>query len=52
MSLTGSREDILERLSQLEAAGLTQIMISPPWGFVEESIVEFAREIIAPYTEG
>ena len=51
MSLTGSREDILERLSRLEAAGLTQIVISPPWGFVEESIVEFAREIIEPYRE-
>jgi alkanesulfonate monooxygenase SsuD/methylene tetrahydromethanopterin reductase-like flavin-dependent oxidoreductase (luciferase family) len=51
LSLTGSREDILERLSRLEAAGLTQIVISPPWDFVEESIVEFAREIIAPYRE-
>ncbi len=49
MSLTGSREDILGRLGQLEAAGLTQIVVSPPWGLVEESIVEFAREIIRPY---
>lgn len=49
MSLTGSRDDILERLHQLEAAGLTQIVVSPPWGLVEESIVEFAREIIGPY---
>lgn len=49
MSLTGSREDILTRLRQLEAAGLTQFAISPPWGYVEESIVEFAREIVAHY---
>ena len=49
MSLTGSRDDILERLHQLEAAGLTQIVVSPPWSLVEESIVEFAREIIGPY---
>jgi len=49
MSLTGTREDIIARLKQLEAAGLTQFVISPPWGYVEESIVEFAREIIAHY---
>ena len=49
MSLTGTRDDILERIKQLEAAGLTQLVVSPPWGFIEESIVEFAREIIAPY---
>jgi alkanesulfonate monooxygenase SsuD/methylene tetrahydromethanopterin reductase-like flavin-dependent oxidoreductase (luciferase family) len=49
MSLTGTREDIMTRLRQLEAAGLTQLVISPPWGYVEESIVEFAREIIAHY---
>ena len=51
MSLTGTRDDILERVHQLEAAGLTQLVISPPWGFVEESMVEFAREIIGPYQE-
>ncbi len=49
MSLTGTREDIIARLKQLEAAGLTQVVISPPWGYVEESIVEFAQEIIAHY---
>jgi alkanesulfonate monooxygenase SsuD/methylene tetrahydromethanopterin reductase-like flavin-dependent oxidoreductase (luciferase family) len=49
MSLTGTREEIIERIKQLEAVGLTQIVISPPWGYVEESIVEFAREIIAHY---
>jgi alkanesulfonate monooxygenase SsuD/methylene tetrahydromethanopterin reductase-like flavin-dependent oxidoreductase (luciferase family) len=49
MSLTGTREDISARLKRLEAAGLTQFVISPPWGYVEESIVEFAREIIAHY---
>ncbi|MBI3302099.1 MAG: LLM class flavin-dependent oxidoreductase [Deltaproteobacteria bacterium] len=49
MSLTGTREDIIAHLKQLEAAGLTQIVISPPWGYVEESLVEFAREIIAHY---
>lgn len=49
MSLTGTREEIIARLKQLEAAGLTQFVISPPWGYVEESIVEFARDIIAHY---
>jgi len=49
MSLTGTREDLIARLKRLEAAGLTQFVISPPWGYVEESIVEFAREIIAYY---
>lgn len=49
MSLTGTRKEIIDRLKRLEAAGLTQFVISPPWGYVEESIVEFAREIIAHY---
>ncbi len=49
MSLTGSREEILARLQQLADVGLTQFVISPPWGYVEESIVEFAREIIGNY---
>lgn len=49
MSLTGAREEIIARLKQLEAVGLTQFVISPPWGYVEESIVEFAREIMAYY---
>lgn len=49
MSLTGTREEIVARIKQLEAVGLTQFVISPPWGYVEESIVEFAREIIANY---
>ncbi len=49
LSLTGSRDEILERLHALEAAGLTEIVVSPPWGFVEESIVEFASEIVRHY---
>ena len=49
MSLTGTREEIIDRIKQLEAVGLTQMVISPPWGYVEESIVEFAQEIIAHY---
>ena len=49
MSLTGTREEIIERLRALEATGLTQFVISPPWGYVEESIVEFAQEIIVHY---
>jgi alkanesulfonate monooxygenase SsuD/methylene tetrahydromethanopterin reductase-like flavin-dependent oxidoreductase (luciferase family) len=51
MSLTGTREEIIARLQQLEAVGLTQFVISPPWGYVEESIVEFAREIIGSYAK-
>ena len=51
MSLTGAREDIIARLKRLAAVGLTQFVISPPWGYVEESIVEFAREIIAQYPQ-
>ena len=49
MSLTGVREDIISRIKQLEAVGLTQFAISPPWGYVEESIVEFARELMTYY---
>lgn len=49
MSVTGTREEVITRLKELEAAGLTQMVISPPWGYVEESIVEFAREIITHY---
>ena len=49
MSLTGTREEILERVAALEVAGLEQLVISPPWDFVEESIVEFAREVVRPY---
>jgi len=49
MSLTGTRKEMIDRLKRLEAAGLTQFVISPPWGYVEESIVEFAREIIPYY---
>ena len=49
MSMTGTREEVIARIKALEAAGLTQMVISPPWGYVEESIVEFAREIIARY---
>ncbi len=52
MSLTGTREDVVERLKQLEAQGLTQMVISPPWGYVEESIVDFAQEIIPQYLSG
>ena len=49
LSLTGTREAIIERIKDLEAAGLTQFVISPPWNYVEESIVEFAQEIIKNY---
>jgi alkanesulfonate monooxygenase SsuD/methylene tetrahydromethanopterin reductase-like flavin-dependent oxidoreductase (luciferase family) len=49
MSLTGTREEIIARVKALEVVGLTQFVISPPWGYVEESIVEFAREIIVNY---
>ena len=52
MSLTGSRDEILERLAALEAAGLTEFVISPPWDHVEASILEFAREIAEPYRGG
>lgn len=49
MSLTGTRDEIIDCIKQLEAVGLSQLVISPPWGYVEESIVEFAQEIIAHY---
>lgn len=48
LSLTGTRDEVLERLHGLEAAGLTQFVISPAWGLVEESLVEFAREVMTP----
>ena len=49
MSVTGTREEVIDKIRELEAAGLTQFVISPPWGHVEESIVEFGREIVAHY---
>lgn len=49
LSLTGTSEEVIARIKALEDAGLTQFVISPPWGYVEESIVEFAQEIIANY---
>ena len=49
MSLTGTRDEILERLHDLEAVGLTDFAISPAWDFVEDSTVEFAREIVSNY---
>lgn len=49
LSLTGTRDEIIARIKELEASGLTQFVISPPWNYVEESIVEFAQEIIKNY---
>ncbi len=49
MSLTGTREQVIERIQALEEAGLTHISVTPAWDFVEESGVEFAREIAANY---
>lgn len=49
MSLTGTRDEILERLHELEAVGLTDFAISPAWDFVEDSTVEFSREILSNY---
>ncbi|NNL86535.1 MAG: hypothetical protein HKP27_12825, partial [Myxococcales bacterium] len=49
MSLTGTRDEIIERLRGLEDAGLTHFAISPPWNHVEESVVEFAKEIAEVY---
>jgi alkanesulfonate monooxygenase SsuD/methylene tetrahydromethanopterin reductase-like flavin-dependent oxidoreductase (luciferase family) len=49
LSLTGTRDEVVARIKDLEAAGLSQFVISPPWNYVEESIVEFAREIISNY---
>lgn len=51
LSLTGARDELIERVHRLEAAGLTQLVISPAWGLVEESLVEFARQVMAPYRE-
>jgi alkanesulfonate monooxygenase SsuD/methylene tetrahydromethanopterin reductase-like flavin-dependent oxidoreductase (luciferase family) len=50
MSLTGTRDEVAERIDGLKQAGLTQFVISPPWGYVEESIVEFAQQIIPAFT--
>ncbi len=50
MSLSGTRDQILERLHDLESAGLTDFAISPAWDFVAESTVEFATEIVANYS--
>jgi len=47
--LVGSREEIIRRIRAFAEAGLNQFIILPPWGHVEETMVEFAREIIAHY---
>ncbi len=51
MSLTGTQDEVLERVHALESAGLTHLAISPPWNHIEESIVEFAAEVVRPYRE-
>lgn len=47
--LVGSREEIIAWLKALAAVGLNQFVIIPPWGYVEEALVEFAREVMAHY---
>ncbi len=49
MSLTGLRDQVLERLHALEAAGLSDFAISPAWDHVADSVVEFGREIVQNY---
>lgn len=47
--LVGSREEIIDRLKTFASLGMNQFVIIPPWGYVEETMVEFAREIMAHY---
>ena len=49
MSLTGTRDQVLERLHALEAAGLSDFAISPAWDYVADSVVEFGQEIVRNY---
>ena len=48
--MTSPQKEEFERTNEcnfaISAAGLGQFVISPPWGYVEESIVEFAQMVI------
>ncbi|MGH7838155.1 MAG: hypothetical protein ACREQC_10105, partial [Candidatus Binataceae bacterium] len=46
-TLVAPREEILGRLRELEAAGLDQIVLNPPFDGFEEFVDEISNEIIA-----
>ena len=49
MTLTGSPEEIIERIKALEAAGLKQISIQVVYPHGREMIEDFSRKVIAKY---
>jgi hypothetical protein len=49
MTLTGRGEEIIERLKQLERAGVKQVAIQVVWPYGKEMIEDFSREVIARY---
>jgi alkanesulfonate monooxygenase SsuD/methylene tetrahydromethanopterin reductase-like flavin-dependent oxidoreductase (luciferase family) len=46
-TLVAPRDEILERLHELEGAGLNQLVLNPPFDGFDEFIDEVSREIIA-----
>jgi alkanesulfonate monooxygenase SsuD/methylene tetrahydromethanopterin reductase-like flavin-dependent oxidoreductase (luciferase family) len=49
MTLTGRGAEIIERLKQLEQAGVKQVAIQVVWPYGREMIEDFSREVIAKY---
>jgi hypothetical protein len=47
MMLVAPREEILERLRELAVAGLSQLVLNPPFDGFDEFVDEVSKEIIA-----
>ncbi|MDO8433463.1 MAG: LLM class flavin-dependent oxidoreductase [Candidatus Binatus sp.] len=46
-TIIGPREEVVERLRELERAGLTQVFVNPPMDGFNDSIDEISRDVIA-----
>jgi alkanesulfonate monooxygenase SsuD/methylene tetrahydromethanopterin reductase-like flavin-dependent oxidoreductase (luciferase family) len=46
-TIVGTREQVIEQLKALEAAGLTQVFINPPMEGFADCLEEISREVIA-----
>jgi len=45
-TIVGSREEVIDRLSALARAGITQIVLNPPFDGFEEYVREISRELV------
>jgi alkanesulfonate monooxygenase SsuD/methylene tetrahydromethanopterin reductase-like flavin-dependent oxidoreductase (luciferase family) len=51
-TLTGTREELIKRLTELAAAGLDEVVLNFPAGRVREGVVEVARELLPALSGG